>query len=133
MNFKDVYKLPLERYAGIDKVYHAGGHMAFDFLRRYRMEDEDVVHVAEDSQEKIVNILNGRDKQRIEHLLKYEDGYISIQREGKWFKIMLIRGWGYLIGAGGLNLPAEEAVKIQDDFGNWIVETLSKKKENDSI
>lgn len=38
-------------------------------------------------------------------------------------------GWGYLIGTGGLNLSAEEAAKIQDDFGNWIVETLSKKKE----
>lgn len=42
---------------------------------------------------------------------------------------MLVRGWGYLIGTGGLNLSAEEATKIQDDFGNWIVETLSKKKE----
>jgi len=42
---------------------------------------------------------------------------------------MLIRGWGYLIGTGGLNLSAEKAAKIQDDFGNWIVETLSKKKE----
>lgn len=37
------------------------------------------------------------------------------------------KGWGYLIGAGGLNLSAEEAVKIQDDFGNWIVNTLNKK------
>lgn len=52
-----------------------------------------------------------------------------LKEEDKWFKIMLVRGWGYLIGTGGLNLSAEEAAKIQDDFGNWIVETLSKKKE----
>ena len=129
MNFKDVYKLPLEKYEGMDKVFHANGHMAFDFLRRYKGEDEDIVHVAEESQKKIVNILNGDDSQNIEHPLKYEDGYISIKREDKWFKIMLVRGWGYLIGTGGLNLSAEEAAKIQDDFGNWIVETLSKKKE----
>lgn len=36
MNFKDVYKLPLEKYEGTDKVFHANGHMAFDFLRRYK-------------------------------------------------------------------------------------------------
>ena len=99
MNFKDVYKLPLEKYEGMDKGFHANGH------------------------------INGDDSQSIEHPLKYEDGYISIKKEDKWFKIMLVRGWGYLIGTGGLNLSAEEAAKIQDDFGNWIVETLSKKKE----
>ena len=33
MDFKDVYKLPLEKYEGTDKVFHANGHMAFDFLR----------------------------------------------------------------------------------------------------
>ena len=60
-------------------------------------------------------------------LTKHEDGYILIQKDDKWYKIMLIRGWGYLIGTGGLNLSADKAAKIQDDFGNWIVETLSKK------
>lgn len=63
MNFKDVYKLPLEKYEGTDKVFHANGHMAFDFLRRYK--GEDIVHVAEESQKKIVNILNGDDSQNI--------------------------------------------------------------------
>lgn len=42
--------------------------------------DEDVLHVAEESQNKIINILNGDDSQSIEHPLKYEDGYISIKR-----------------------------------------------------
>lgn len=36
MDFKKVYKLPLEKYEGVDKVFHANGHMAFDFLRRYK-------------------------------------------------------------------------------------------------
>lgn len=129
MDFKDVYKLPLEKYEGMDKVFHANGHMAFDFLRRYKNGDEHALHAAEESQNKIINILNGDDSQKIKHPLKHEDGYIWIQKDDKWYKIMLIRGWGYLIGTGGLNLSAEEAAKIQDDFGNWIVETLSKKKE----
>lgn len=41
-------------------------------------------------------------------------------------KSCLVRGWGYLIGVGGLNLPADKAAKIQDDFGNWIIKTLNK-------
>lgn len=67
MDFKKVYKLPLEKYEGVDKVFHANGHMAFDFLRRYKSGDEDVLHVAEESQNKIINILNGDDSQSIEH------------------------------------------------------------------
>lgn len=45
MDFKEVYKLPLFKHEGTDKVFDANGHMAFDFLRRYRDEDEDIVHV----------------------------------------------------------------------------------------
>lgn len=37
---------------------------------------------------------------------------------------LVVRGWGYLTGVGGLNLPDEEAAKIQDEFSDWIYETL---------
>lgn len=37
---------------------------------------------------------------------------------------LVVRGWGYLTGVGGLNLPEEEAAKIQDEFSDWIYETL---------
>lgn len=38
--------------------------------------------------------------------------------------VLVVRGWGYLTGVGGLNLPEEEAVKVQDEFAEWIFETL---------
>lgn len=38
--------------------------------------------------------------------------------------ILLMRGWGHLTSVGGLNLPFKEAAKIQDDFCDWVVETL---------
>lgn len=41
--------------------------------------------------------------------------------------IILIRGWGYLTGTGGLNLSGEEAAAIQDDLADYIVETLKGK------
>lgn len=128
MDFKDVYKLPLSKEEGYDKVFHSNGHMAFDFLRRYKEGSEDVRSLSEDSKMKIVNILNGDDTQKIKHPLKHEDGYIWLSIDGEWYKIMLIRGWGYLTGCGALHLPPEEAAKIQDDFADWIVETLSKKE-----
>jgi len=53
--------------------------------------------------------------------LSYENG--SIYFSGK--EVLLIRGWGRLTGGGGLNLPHEVAAKLQDDFGNWIVNVLN--------
>jgi hypothetical protein len=32
--------------------------------------------------------------------------------------LIIVRGWGRLIGFGGLGISAKEAVKIQDDFIN---------------
>lgn len=52
---------------------------------------------------------------------------VDIQQE--LFEINILALVGIRQNTGGLNLSAEEAAKIQDDFGNWIVETLSKKKE----
>lgn len=40
---------------------------------------------------------------------------------------MRIRGWGHLTGCGALNLPPEEAIEIQDDFGEWIVKKLKQE------
>jgi hypothetical protein len=35
-------------------------------------------------------------------------------------KIADLRGWGHLVGVGGLNLPAEQAAEIQDANGRLI-------------
>lgn len=38
--------------------------------------------------------------------------------------ILVVRGWGYLTGSGGLHLSEEEACKIQDDFARYVVSKL---------
>ena len=38
--------------------------------------------------------------------------------------ILVVRGWGYLTGAGCLNLSAKEARKIQDEFAQHVVNCL---------
>ena len=47
-------------------------------------------------------------------------GYIYVDEK----PFISIRGWGYLTGTGGLNLSDDEAVKIQDDLANYLVEQL---------
>lgn len=51
--------------------------------------------------------------------VSYEKGIIYVDNVG----VFLMRGWGHLTGS--LNLPSEKAAKIQDDFCNWVVKTLS--------
>lgn len=39
---------------------------------------------------------------------------------------IVIRGWGHLIGVGGLHLHPDEAAKVQDKFIKYIIDKISK-------
>lgn len=71
----------------------------------------------------IINLLNGDEDKPVIREVKYSGGYVSIGG----INVMLLRGWGHLTGCGALNLPPEEAAKIQDDFGEWIVKKLKQE------
>jgi len=76
------------------------------------------------STKKIINKLNGiafKDNTIGSYTLSENKQIILYNHQ----EILLIRGWGRLTGRGGLNLPEEEAIKIQDDFAEWIIETLN--------
>lgn len=71
---------------------------------------------------KIVDLLNGNGE-------KYKKEDIVVEKGPKLMvkgHLIIVRGWGRLIGFGGLGLSAQEAVKIQDDFVNWVVETITE-------
>ena len=38
-----------------------------------------------------------------------------------------VRGWGHLIGTGGLNLSIDTAKKIQDGFISYILSRLNRE------
>lgn len=40
---------------------------------------------------------------------------------------LMLRGWGYLTGTGGLNLPDSEAAEIQDMLGEMIAKAMNEK------
>jgi hypothetical protein len=39
--------------------------------------------------------------------------------------VLSVRGWGHLTGGAALNINPEAAAKIQDSFGQWVVQTLN--------
>jgi hypothetical protein len=122
MTFKEVYKFPLkvDNYCPII-TWTADKQRAFDWC----------VDVSSEKQQELIDVLNGTKQFQFKYKF-YREG-IEIHSENPIFKgkpILLIRGWGYLTGIGGLHLPQEEAIKIQDDFGDYIVEQLNKNHEN---
>lgn len=118
MTFKDCYKLPLsvDEYCSII-TWTADNKRAFDWC----------VNISPEKQQELIDMLNGTKQHQFKYKF-YRDG-IEIYSENPKFNgkpILMIRGWGYLTGIGGLHLSQEEAIKIQDEFGDYIVEQLNK-------
>ena len=130
LTWQNVYKLPLrQEEAAPFMVKTADRERAFDFEWPAWETYEKGKGIPEDVQQQIVAKINGDTSIIIEPLFNfsYNDGDIwafsSIAKKRK--PVMMIRGWGHLTGCGALNLPDDVAAKIQDDFGNFIVETLN--------
>jgi hypothetical protein len=121
MTFKDVYKFPLkvDDYCPII-TWTADKQRAFDWC----------VDISFEKQQELIDIINGTKQHQFKY--KFYREYTEIYSTNPIFKgepILLIRGWGYLTGIGGLHLSQEEAAKIQDEFGDYIVEQLNKNVE----
>lgn len=109
LTFKEVYQLPLTVDDYMSYIWSANGVMTFDNL----IDDKNVLS-------EILEILNGTSEKKVTCEVMYEKGYIKIAGQ----PILLLRGWGHLTGCGALNLPPNQAAKIQDDFANWVVNKL---------
>lgn len=44
--------------------------------------------------------------------------------------LLVIRGFSHLTSKDGLNLSVEEALKLQDEFGKWVVMKLRNETDN---
>lgn len=90
--------------------------------------------------DEIGNYLPG-EQERIKHIIDVINGDCVSDFKPEWklsddepCKItykgeyqFLVRGWGYLTGCGGLNLPEELAAKMQDGFIEYILDKLNGK------
>ena len=109
------YKLPLHDYHPY--IFCDDNSMAFNWM------------ISGDStvRKTIIDKINGKSKHQFKHKVFYKDGFISFLNEKEETKhLLLVRGWGHLIGGGGYKLPPEKAAQIQDEFAEYIVEQLNK-------
>lgn len=114
-SFRDYYKFPLRVDDMGVYVRTADYEMALMFTVSLR---DDVIQT-------IIDKLNGVSNKSIE----WPSWHIKNSTE-IWYgdiKVMIIRGWGMLHGNGNgcYGLPEEEAVKIQDEFGKYVIDILN--------
>jgi hypothetical protein len=112
MTWRSYYKLPLKLDYGY--AFSANNNMALTFFSHN--------DVPKNIQQSIVDRINGE-----------VGGHFAIPNlkvDGVDFKdgetdLFCVRGWGGLIGIGGLNLSEKKAAKIQDDFVEYITKQLT--------
>lgn len=93
-------------------IWDANRNMAMQFVS---------FDIKKEMAESVIRCINNREGifEKVEY--DPQSGVISIDD----VEVLLIRGWGYLTGAGGLSLPDQEAISIQNDFADYVVEQLT--------
>lgn len=113
-NFKKYYKFPLKADNMGVYVRTTDYEMALMFCT---ILNEDIV-------KNIVDKLNGESNKSSlpEWSIKHD---IEIYYDNT--RVMIVRGWGMLHGNGNgcYNLPEDEAIKIQKEFAQYVVNTLN--------
>ena len=116
--FEKYFKLPFTLDTWGAYVFDANGQLVLQFCN-YEQD------MAEATQ--IVDSINNKTSCNIKNL-EYDTNGGYILSEGG--RLISIRGFGYLTGTGGCNLPDKKATEIQDDLGNYI---LGKLKGDSTI
>ena len=114
LTFKDVYVPPFK--VGDLEIYTFSSNGTKTFTA---FGDKAQAHMNH-----IVSLLNG------ELTEKYDKSDVIVDKDKLYVKgsLIMVRGWGTLIGSGGYNLTPTEATKIQDDFIQWVVDTITEDK-----
>ena len=121
-NFKEIYKAPFTDTWGT--VFTENNVHAFSFNK----DVHDEVRVM------VIEALNGQNKFTVDtesqqedvDALYYNESYIFSEDKEEFISI---RGFGHLTGISGLNLSDEEASKIQDEFGEYVLSVIKGEIE----
>lgn len=106
----DIFKAP----------YTTDGVYVYDSNNQMCLMAGDCANYPEEMMARICEILNGTQPTKGNSGVGYEGPNIYLNGD----LLLVVRGWGYLTGAGGLHLDAEEACQIQDDFAKHVVNCL---------
>lgn len=112
-SYKEIYKLPLELHKRLPRAICSNGLKAFDFLYQF------------DNFQEIIDIINGDKKSNLsDKNITYYCCEIFIDNR----KVIRLRGWGDLTGINGkFKMSSKDAIKIQDEFGEYIVNKLKNR------
>lgn len=113
----------------IGRVHDAKGNFVFQIETLYTKGK--YAEGEEKLKEEILLSLNAIDHEPIERFNLTVQNGIEIYDKDRF--LILIRGWGNLTGIGAYNFSDEKARNIQDKFVLWLIEKLTKKKEDDNI
>ena len=119
-NWTECYKLPLHSDDYFTYAWDANSIPALDF---YNLCDKDG---GEEDIKHIIDIINGECPTDYKAKWTVGDDVTEIYYNGELQ--FLARGWGYLTGCGGLNLPEDLAAKMQDEFIAYILDKLNGNK-----
>lgn len=124
MTFKEAYAPPFK--ISMNGMYAQSSNHTNAFTA---LTDKAQVHLS-----RIVRLLNGDIKEKYDKkdiTVKDKTKIIIDMKYGKQKEIILVRGWGKLVGRSenAFGLDPEEAAKIQDDFVQWVVDSITEEKE----
>lgn len=114
MNALDIYKRPF-RTDGVF-IWSSNDVMALMVA--------DCINNPERLMERTCQIINGESKSIGNPNITYSNGDIYNGAN----LLMVVRGFGHLTSTSGLNLSAENAIKIQDEFGEYICKLLRNEQ-----
>ena len=118
--WRDVWKLPLIKLDYIDYAHSSNGVSAISCFKDEWAFEDIIIN-------KIIDIING--KIESDFLPEWQAQGCKIFYQGKY--AFCVRGWGYLIGIGGLHLSVDIAKKIQDGFISYILSRLNGETKID--
>ena len=131
-DWKEIYALPLELDKHADFMVWGDNKNinALDFDYNFWDDVNNMDYKTSlKIKNQIIDKINGNDNIVIEEIynFSYDDGVISayFAKDQQKYEVFTIRGWGHLTSPGGLHLTGNEAAKIQDDFGAYILERLN--------
>ena len=121
--WREYFKLPMQLIGG--KCIDSEGRMLFDFMSSWYNFDNKVI-ISKEAQNRILECFNS-DKYLTNPELKFSFDKESCLVLLNGMPFILIRGWGYLTGTGGLNLSSEKAIEVQNSLGEYLAEQLNKR------
>lgn len=121
MDFRNAYKAPYRNGMNV-YIFCSDGTMAFTVLD----------HKREDDLNRVVSLLNYEDKFDPFKFVGIDEvkTYIGVGDDEETAKkpFLMMRGWGHLVGVGGLHLSTDKTKQTQKDFFDFVTKKLKEEK-----